>query len=68
MVQTGMASVKDGPLGYTVGSLEQQREHLFNKQPSFKQYKQRAEEQIGFVVYRQQRPEMFKETVKEKSQ
>lgn len=37
-------------------------------QPSPKQYEQRAEEQTGFAVYRQQRPEMFKETVKEKSQ
>ena len=68
MVQTGMASLRDGPLGYTVWSLEQQQEHLFNKQPSSKQYEQRAEEQTRFVVSRQQRPEMFKETVKEKSQ
>lgn len=68
MVQTGMASVRDGPLGYTVWSLEQQQEHLFNKQSSSKQHEQRAEEQTVFVVYRQQKPEMFKETVKEKSQ
>lgn len=66
MVQTGRPSVRDGPLGYMMWSLEQQQKHLFHKQPLSKQHEHRAEELTESAVYKQQRPVMFKETVKEK--